>query len=619
MPAFSSPSLHNALLPRNVSTPRADLPDNALQVVCAWPVSGQYGPGSRILYYVLVAACVFARRQEWLKKPCLAAALLFPAVAALHGITLSVLHIPGAVDMDLYGAFQLCSIGILAAPVTVKLSTTYFKDPGRNIIFLWTGLILGGLVSLTVEFFRMNTVGCSHDDSGNPISTDVGRFPYGSATCNLTCSPESGPRSPMRGGSADNIYVIPAPNRLTFKTATLLSAACCIPAILSMISMWNKILEINWKSRFTSGDEEKPNNELISGTNGATPGMMEKVNGWIREKLRTAVEVPVFGGAVLAILIMGEINFFSGPVKYQTEPIASIGQWAPMVGTGLALLGSLFVLLAKGDPDEPTGNAVLMHHHCNCSHQNFSEDGHSIATPATAHIRHSFSPDRGGPSIEAVRTISTRPTIPKSESGSRTAVAHALKVVGDYIGTAAPDRFDDSEFRRGRAMNFPEIPGEEARNADLNKIKRQYNKERDVDGNVTPVLGGQRSRASSFNGSVVSGAGLGFKDSLSELKDRSPVSPTTPRRRRDTSPGVTMQRSPSTSSMVMTTERPRTRRDTLEVPSRSRHNIAFASRVVIPRDQSPPAIVVSPDEPSFPQSSSSNPSSPTQSPTPGSP
>ena len=50
-----------------------------------------------------------------------------------------------AVDMDIYGAFQLCSIGILAAPLTVTLSRTYFNAPGRNTIFLWTGLLLTGM------------------------------------------------------------------------------------------------------------------------------------------------------------------------------------------------------------------------------------------------------------------------------------------------------------------------------------------------------------------------------------------------------------------------------------------------------------------------------------------
>ncbi|KAL9619206.1 MAG: hypothetical protein Q9160_006141 [Pyrenula sp. 1 TL-2023] len=134
---------------------------DALQVVCAWPVSGQYGPGSRVLYYVLAATCVFARKAEWLRNACLAATLLFPSVAAIHGIVLAAMHVngkpltqhpilsltarvAGAVDMDVYGAFQFCSIGILTAPVTVRLSRTYFNDPGRNVIFLWTSLVLAG-------------------------------------------------------------------------------------------------------------------------------------------------------------------------------------------------------------------------------------------------------------------------------------------------------------------------------------------------------------------------------------------------------------------------------------------------------------------------------------------
>ena len=78
----------NATIASNTTT-------DVLQVVCAFPVSGQYGPGSRILYYVLIAACVFARKAEWLRNACLAAALLFPAVAAIHGIVLAVINVPG--------------------------------------------------------------------------------------------------------------------------------------------------------------------------------------------------------------------------------------------------------------------------------------------------------------------------------------------------------------------------------------------------------------------------------------------------------------------------------------------------------------------------------------------
>ncbi len=38
----------------------------------------------------------------------------------------------------------MCSMGMLAAPVTLKVSKTYFSNPARNTIFLWTGLILAG-------------------------------------------------------------------------------------------------------------------------------------------------------------------------------------------------------------------------------------------------------------------------------------------------------------------------------------------------------------------------------------------------------------------------------------------------------------------------------------------
>jgi hypothetical protein len=49
MPALSSASLLNALVARNATATATNATSNALQVVCAWPVSGQYGPGSRVL------------------------------------------------------------------------------------------------------------------------------------------------------------------------------------------------------------------------------------------------------------------------------------------------------------------------------------------------------------------------------------------------------------------------------------------------------------------------------------------------------------------------------------------------------------------------------------------
>jgi hypothetical protein len=118
----------------------------------------------------------------------------------------------------------------------------------------------------------------------------------------------------MRQDAANNIYVIPAPTRLTFGTVTLLCAACCIPAILTLLSMWNKILEINWKSRYGSPTEKDPEETKT-----------KDINNLIKRFLNV-IEAPIFGIAVVVILILGEINLFSQEVRFQTEPIASIGK-----------------------------------------------------------------------------------------------------------------------------------------------------------------------------------------------------------------------------------------------------------------------------------------------------
>jgi hypothetical protein len=63
----------------------------------AWPLSKSQESGTNInnSYYVLIAACILARKTEWLRNACLAAALIFPAIAAVHGIVLAALHIDG--------------------------------------------------------------------------------------------------------------------------------------------------------------------------------------------------------------------------------------------------------------------------------------------------------------------------------------------------------------------------------------------------------------------------------------------------------------------------------------------------------------------------------------------
>ncbi|RMX85609.1 hypothetical protein D0869_03693 [Hortaea werneckii] len=502
--------------------------DYGVDVICAWPVSGQYGPGSRTLYYVLVAACIFARKVDWLRNACLAAALLFPVIAALHGIVLATVHIDGAADLDIYGAFQFCAIAILVAPMTARVSRTYFKDHGRNAIFVWSVFVVAGLLSLIVEFFRIETFHCTHDDAGNRISSDPTKFPFGHASCGLICDQDLGPFSPVRGGSADNIYVVPAPTKLNSHAAILVAAACCIPGVLLAASLGFQLFKNSWATRWGKG--------ALNGSNGSTSPMANEVGMHIEdvdeshsagpvhtfgstdllhllhrqsmltkyafeikgsqiqvfeinvdisgddtlsrvyadlmaleredvkfiivegvahsqlseevltrlahdsqirkrdapelkksrvsESLGKYLQILLFGGAVFAILVAGERNLFSSQMRYQTEPMANVGQWAPAIGTALAVLGSVWVLLA--DAVQKERRAM------------YSQEQRNL-TMASKVLRQ---------------------------------VAKGLIGLSDLLRPARK-HFDDSVFKRSTAK-YPTTPGQHWRDEDLDRTMTKY-------------------------------------------------------------------------------------------------------------------------------------------------
>ncbi|KAJ4347998.1 uncharacterized protein N0V89_009370 [Didymosphaeria variabile] len=440
--------------------------------------------------------------------------------------------------MDIYGAFQVCSIAILAAPLTVRLSKTYFYDPGRNLIFVWTGLILAGLLSLAVEFYRVTPIEC-------PTPVPGGKhFPYGNETCGLICSEDDptgrSPYSPLRAGPAANIGVIPIPTVLTFNTGMLVATACCVPAVVSLMFTWDKILALHWKRRFGHHEQTERNRSIepIEGTNGATEAHMDGINGAIRRVLKV-IEIPLFSAAILAILITGEINFFSHQVRWETEPIASVGQWGPIAGTIFAALGSLYVLLMTGEEEKPSTPHSDNECTCHCGNHlqrqpTFTLEQDTDDSPSQISLDDNGAPMQLRRSHETFITDSTHPRR-STDPGGRRRVAEMLQRAGDKLGSAAHNKYDERHYNHSRAREFPEIPGENLRNPELNELQRQYSIRRDV------VLREEKSRAAS-----PSPSNLTFPD-LDASPTASPV----------------LQQNEFSESP----ERMPTRRDTLEIPS----------------------------------------------------
>ncbi|TDZ72036.1 Succinate--hydroxymethylglutarate CoA-transferase [Colletotrichum trifolii] len=284
--------------------------------------------------------------------------------------------------------------------------------------------------------------------------------------------------------------------------AMFLAAAECVPAILILVSMWKKILEINWKTRRESStvEEAKLNDsETIPGTNGATPRGMEAVNQAIKSLL-SAVEIPVFAGAWLAVLIIGEINFFSDQLAYHTEPIGSIGQWGTILGTGMAGLGSFYVWAADSKQElaqNQTNGRICSHCHGSRERRCELYPDDTISPQASA-AHQEFQERTGFPDAGASTVIS------KGEWARRRKMAHWLGKVGNYFGNPAEDPFGAGNFKTGE---WPHIPGERNRNSQMAEHDDRYSI---MDGDATSV------RVSQENGSHSDGASVA----------QSPASPT---------------------------------------------------------------------------------------------
>lgn len=274
------------------------------------------------------------------------------------------------------------------------------------------------------------------------------------------------------------------------------------------------------------------------------------------------------------------------------------------------------------------------HHHCNFSMQEvnrgrtlFAGSIHSATSPDAHNPHHSPSISNRATLTEIAPTMtrnftnatnvttatnttklsSTFSRSGNSDVGNRRKVAKALNAIGNHLGAAA--HIDNSEFKHGKALDFPEIPGEEHRNRDLPQIRTQYNQFREEDEPSTPLKRTNSRAGSTYAGSIASG--LGIEGVPSSPRAASPPStfprlpsPTSPRSSTlpvdgtDERPSAELQSTPTSSS----TRIPR-RRDTLEVPSPLHHGhrrtdsgSSYPIPIVPgPEDQSSPAIVVSPE------------------------
>jgi hypothetical protein len=182
------------------------------------------------------------------------------------------------------------------------------------------------------------------------------------------------------------------------------------------------------------------------------------------------------------------------------------GQWAPIVGTGLGMVGSLYFFLAtnmdaeekedqmpRDQLDEPVvtrcprcdGCAVLDER--TSSSTNSSRSSQSTDEQSSSYVARTTTQ----PSITTtVHRANTTQSDGAADPGGRKKVARILNTASRALAARAHSQFEDSGFNARERNIFPTIPAEDLRNKDLPNFQKAYN---------TPQ---PRSRASSFVDSI---------------------------------------------------------------------------------------------------------------------
>lgn len=206
----------------------------------------------------------------------------------------------------------------------------------------------------------------------------------------------------------------------------------------------------------------------------------------------------------------------------------SLGQWAPIVGTALAVLGSLYLLLsadmeAAGKEDgQQEENVAGKCPNCDCA---VSDTGSSTRPDSRT------SAERQEPDIEmtAIRRPTTNQTITTQPDLGRRKVARFFNTASNIMTAKAHNQIEKTGFKPEAKTTYPETPGEEYKNIHLQNQRDKYKRSSTPD---------NRSKAGSF---------ISSRDSVDngEGSSRRPRSPT---RRSVPTPAASRPRSRQTHS-----------------------------------------------------------------------
>lgn len=125
-------------------------------IVCAFPISGQYCILQRVLFYVLISFSIVVFwfrgfRWQWLVRGSFVTAMVYSAVASIHAIVLAAMNrrYQLVIDLDIFGTHCIITSSLVLLAPMLHFCKEQGKTAARGIVCVWGILVFLGTVSTT--------------------------------------------------------------------------------------------------------------------------------------------------------------------------------------------------------------------------------------------------------------------------------------------------------------------------------------------------------------------------------------------------------------------------------------------------------------------------------------
>ena len=326
-------------------------------VVCVYPLSGQYEALQRFLYYALLLFAVFARNQVWLVSGALASALTYSGTAAIHAIVLATVSRNSLLDLDSFGTWAILSAGCLVMLPFAEFSSTLRESPTRPLFKFWGLLVMIGTVCSAVACLRKypEEPACRSSDEvllSSPNQRNVTLF-----NCTYTCFATV---QPLRSTSEITVLMtetlLGKRGNLFLAVVLIIFSSGVIIGVLAGLGSGRKqteaeLLEAIGRIDAYLSSPSSYNNGTSGGFgSGGDPRETAREEKELLEtELRTGhyqhppgiVSLGVLNCLLFVVIILlNELCIFlSGGLPF-SEPAYAVGQWSAWVSTILVLIAS---------------------------------------------------------------------------------------------------------------------------------------------------------------------------------------------------------------------------------------------------------------------------------------